>query len=72
MALNESMLTGEQIEKKKSVGDMVFGGTIVNEGTAKIKVTAVGKKTYSNKLKKEIQNKRSLNQRWLEEYMSSY
>lgn len=54
LALNESMLTGEQIEKKKSVGDMVFGGTIVNEGTAKIKVTAVGKKTYSNKLKKEI------------------
>lgn len=55
LALNESMLTGEQIEKKKTVGDMVFGGTIVNEGTAKIKVTAVGKKTYSNKLKKEIQ-----------------
>lgn len=57
MALNESMLTGEQIEKKKSVGDMVFGGTIVNEGTAKIKVTAVGKKTYSNKLKKKFKTR---------------
>lgn len=54
LSMNESMLTGEQIEKKRVVGDLVYGGTIVNEGKAKIKITAVGKKTYANRLKKDL------------------
>lgn len=54
LSLNESLLTGEQKEQKKGVGEKVLGGTIIDEGKAKIVVTAVGKDTYSNTLKKEL------------------
>lgn len=54
LVMNESMLTGEQIEKKRGFGDLVYGGTIVNEGLAKVRITAVGRKTYANRLKKDL------------------
>jgi Cu+-exporting ATPase len=40
--VNESMITGESMPVAKTVADPVTGGTIVEEGTLKIKATAIG------------------------------
>lgn len=54
LSLNESLLTGEQNEKKHGVGDKILAGTIVETGRALIKTTAVGDNTYSACLRKNL------------------
>ncbi|MCP9765299.1 heavy metal translocating P-type ATPase [Lacihabitans soyangensis] len=45
-SVNESMITGEPIPKSKSLGDMVFAGTINVEGVLDFEVTKVHSETY--------------------------
>ncbi|MER1999650.1 MAG: heavy metal translocating P-type ATPase [Lysinibacillus sp.] len=44
-AVDESMLTGESVPADKTVGDIVFGATINQNGVLKLKATKVGKET---------------------------
>ncbi len=43
--VDESMMTGESIPVSKNIGDNVVGGSVVTDGSIKIKATAVGNKT---------------------------
>ncbi len=45
LRIDESMITGEPIAAAKSVGDKVFAGTIVKQGTLRFRAQAVGKDT---------------------------
>lgn len=49
--LDESILTGESLPLKKTVGDDVLSGSYVINGDIFIEVIAVGNKNYSNKIK---------------------
>ncbi len=44
-SVDESMITGEPLPVKKSVGDTVVGGTVNKNGVLKIKATKVGQDT---------------------------
>lgn len=59
--IDESMLTGESIPVHKKKGDKVYGATIIQNGSIKIKVEKVGKETALSKIielvKKAQQNK---------------
>ncbi|MFM6981623.1 MAG: HAD-IC family P-type ATPase [Microbacteriaceae bacterium] len=48
LTVDESMLTGEAEPARKSAHDKVLAGSGVVEGTAVIRVTAVGESTYAN------------------------
>jgi Cu2+-exporting ATPase len=43
--VNEAMITGESRPVEKQVGDEVIGGTIVGEGSLRVRVTATGQET---------------------------
>jgi len=43
--INESMLTGESSPVKKELNHAVIGGTLVDQGSAHIRLTAIGKTT---------------------------
>ena len=47
--LDESMLTGESRTVKKKPGDTVYSGATVVSGSALVRVTAVGEKSYAAK-----------------------
>lgn len=51
IATDDSLLTGEQKERTKSVGDKVYAGTIVISGIAHLQAEAVGKSTYAQRLR---------------------
>ncbi|MEX2601369.1 MAG: heavy metal translocating P-type ATPase [Balneolaceae bacterium] len=58
-SLNESFITGESMPTTKSTGDPVIGGTILEEGSLKIRAVHVGRETYLNRvvrLVEEAQN----------------
>lgn len=57
--LDESPLTGETIEKYKTINDEVYMGSIVCEKNAVIKINYVGDKTYYGKIASVIQEKNS-------------
>lgn len=48
--VNESLLTGESVPIKKSVGDTLFAGSFISSGNGKFRVEKVGKETYLEKL----------------------
>ncbi len=48
--VNESLLTGESVAIKKSVGDILFAGSFIASGSGKFRVEKVGKETYLEKL----------------------
>lgn len=54
--IDESMLTGESIPVKKSIGSKVFGATINKNGSIKIKATAIGKETVLAKIIKLVED----------------
>ena len=48
--VDESMITGESISKNKNPGDQVIGGTIITEGSIKIKVLKIGNETVLSQI----------------------
>lgn len=44
-AIDESMMTGESLPEQKQENDFVIGGTIITDGTIRVKATAVGNKS---------------------------
>ena len=48
--VNESLLTGEAIAVKKSVGDTLYAGSFVTSGTCFAKVNRVGQDCYIQRL----------------------
>ncbi len=48
--INESMLTGESVPVKKEANSKVIAGAINGDGALRIKVTAVGKDSYLNRV----------------------
>ena len=53
--VNESTINGEAKEKKKIKDDFIYSSTIVFDGEAKMKVSAVGDNTIIGKMAKDIQ-----------------
>ena len=49
-SVNESILTGESLPLEKYAKDKLIGGSIVENGTVKAQVTAVGKETILSKI----------------------
>ncbi|SFW66961.1 heavy metal translocating P-type ATPase [Chitinophaga sancti] len=48
--INESMLTGESVPVKKEKDSKVIAGSINGDGALKVKVTAIGKDSYLNRV----------------------
>jgi Cu+-exporting ATPase len=64
--VDESMLIGESMPVKKTVGDTVTGGTVNGEGAVEMVATAVGEKTVLSgivRLTREAQNSKAPIQR---------
>ena len=56
--VDESSLTGESIEKNKTINDNIYSGSIVSEKNALMKVTCVGEKTFYGMIATDIQMKK--------------
>lgn len=54
--VDEALLTGESIPRKKSENDPVIGGSINGEGFLKVQVTAIGKDSVLSKIIKMIED----------------
>jgi Cu+-exporting ATPase len=62
-SVNESILTGESLPLEKNAKDTLIGGSIVENGTVKAQITAVGKETILSKiidLAKQAQSEKPL------------
>lgn len=55
-SIDESMVTGESLPTKKSVGDEVIGSTINQTGSFKFKATKLGKETVLSQIITLVQN----------------
>ena len=57
VAIDESMLTGETKEQYKYPNDEIYRGSTIVSGSAVMKVTLVGDKTFYGKIAKDVQEK---------------
>lgn len=57
VAIDESMLTGETKEQYKYPNDEIYRGSTIVSGSALMKVTLVGDKTFYGKIAKDVQEK---------------
>ncbi|MBL4774019.1 MAG: cadmium-translocating P-type ATPase, partial [Alcanivoracaceae bacterium] len=55
-SINESMITGESKSIKKTSGDVVMAGSLIDSGTIKIKSTALGEETILASLRQLLEN----------------
>jgi Cu+-exporting ATPase len=56
ISVNEALLTGESIPVEKNINDKLIGGSIVESGTAKARITAVGKDTVLSNILKLVKD----------------
>jgi Cu+-exporting ATPase len=54
--VNEAIITGESVPVKKTIKDKLIGGSIVQTGTVKAQITAVGEDTVLANILKLIKN----------------
>ncbi|MBA3954374.1 cation-translocating P-type ATPase [Candidatus Dependentiae bacterium] len=54
--VNESSLTGESTQKRKTIGDIVFAGTFIEEGSIEVEVEKVGTQTFFGKIQQLLEN----------------
>lgn len=54
-SINESFLTGESIPKAKTINDLVFAGTFIEDGAVVIKTNNVGNDTLFGKISKMLE-----------------
>ena len=55
-SIDESIVTGEHVPLNKTTQNEVIGGTLIVDGSIKIKVTKVGKDTFLSKIISLIEN----------------
>lgn len=55
-AANESILTGESLPVNKTVNDTLIGGSVIDNGTVKAYVTAVGEASVLNNILKMVKD----------------
>lgn len=71
----EASITGEPIAKHKTVGDMVYAGTILDSGTIQMRATKVGEDTTFAKiiaLVEEAQDAKSPVERFIDKFAKYY
>jgi Cu+-exporting ATPase len=54
--VNESLLTGESSPVEKNINDKLIGGSIVESGNAKARITAIGEDTVLSNILKLVKN----------------
>ncbi|MDD6302882.1 MAG: HAD-IC family P-type ATPase [Bacillales bacterium] len=59
--VNESLLTGESLPVKKSVGDMVFAGSFISSGSCICKAEHIGSDNYVTKLQEKAKKEKKNN-----------
>lgn len=59
-AVDESLVTGEPIPQDKSVGDAVIGGSLNQNGSLAVRVTAVGKDTFLRNVARQVAEARAM------------
>lgn len=59
-AVNESLVTGEPLPKKKAKGDEVIGGSVNQTGTLVVQVTKVGQESFLQQVARHIQEARAM------------
>lgn len=73
--INEASITGEAKLVSKGVGDSVFSGTILDNGTLKIRATKVGEETTFGKiitLVEEAQDAKSPAEKFIDKFATYY
>ncbi len=55
-SLNEAIITGESLPVEKKMNDILIGGSILEQGTVKAYVTAVGEDTVMGNILKMVKN----------------
>lgn len=73
--VNEASITGESVPVKKSVGDFVYAGTILDSGSFRMQVTRVGEDTTFAKiieLVEEAQDAKSPVERFINRFSKYY
>src|SRR6478736_1827533 len=55
-SVNEALLTGESVPVEKTLTDKLIGGSSIDNGTVKAKITAVGKDTVLSNILKMVRD----------------
>ena len=59
-SVDQALVTGEPIPVERTVGDTVIGGAINGTGTLLVRVTAVGKQSFLQRIAHEVEDARAL------------
>lgn len=59
LCLDEAMLTGEAVSQQRSVGDTVYAGTVVDNGSVLFRAAAIGSKTTLARITKLVRQAQS-------------
>lgn len=73
--VNEASITGEAISLSKTIGDTVFAGTILENGTVTIQANKIGEETTFGKiieLVEEAQDSKSETERFIDRFSKYY